>query len=412
MSVSEHRKRLYETLPENSLVICHAGVPLHTNEDHYYHPFEANSQFFWLTGLERENMVFLAAKVNGETQEMLFIEPVDPNLERWTGKMPTAEEASSASGIEQVRMVGDLSAVIGRYMGRYRIEQVYFDLYRCGENDLPDLNALKAKEFSEKYPAAALRDLHAACVPLREVKDAEEVARIREAIGITRQGLDRVMKTLKPGMKEYQAQAEFEYACRALGAEKLAFPTISASGLNGCMMHYETNRDEIREGSLLLMDLGAKYGNYCSDITRTFPANGKYTPRQREIYELVLRANRAVAETAKPGLTLKDLNEKCKQILSEGLIRMGLIAEASEVGKYYMHSVSHSIGIDVHDTCFTGDVLQPGWIISDEPGLYIDEEGIGIRIEDDLLITEDGCEVLSREIPKDPDEIEAVMAAR
>ncbi|MBR0387352.1 MAG: M24 family metallopeptidase, partial [Clostridia bacterium] len=163
---------------------------------------------------------------------------------------------------------------------------------------------------------------------------------------------------------------------------------------------------------LLLMDLGAKYGNYCSDITRTFPANGKYTPRQREIYELVLRANRAVAETAKPGLTLKDLNEKCKQILSEGLIRMGLIAEASEVGKYYMHSVSHSIGIDVHDTCFTGDVLQPGWIISDEPGLYIDEEGIGIRIEDDLLITEDGCEVLSREIPKDPDEIEAVMAAR
>ena len=298
MSVSEHRKRLYETLPENSLVICHAGVPLHTNEDHYYHPFEANSQFFWLTGLERENMVFLAAKVNGETQELLFIEPVDPNLERWTGKMPTAEEASAASGIEQVRMVGDLSAVIGRYMGRYRIEQVFFDLYRCGENDLPDLNVLKAKEFTEKYLAAALRDLHAACVPLREVKDAEEVALIREAIGITRQGLDRVMKTLKPGMKEYQAQAEFEYACRALGAEKLAFPTISASGLNGCMMHYETNRDEIRDGSLLLMDLGAKYGNYCSDITRTFPADGAYSPRQKEVYNLVLKANLAVAEAA------------------------------------------------------------------------------------------------------------------
>ena len=177
------------------------------------------------------------------------------------------------------------------------------------------------------------------------------------------------------------------------------------------MMHYNTNREEIRPGSLLLMDLGAKYGNYCSDITRTFPADGKYTPRQKQIYNLVLSANRAVAEAARPGITLKDLNDIAKKVLGEGLKELGLIAEAEEVGKYYMHSVSHSIGIDCHDACFTGDVLQPGWIISDEPGLYIDEEEIGIRIEDDLLITEDGCQVLSREIPKDPDEIERRMGA-
>ena len=412
MSATEHRKRLFEAIPDHSIVVCHAGVPLHTNEDHYYHPFEVNSQFFYLTGLERENMVFLAVKEGGETKETLFIEPVDPLTERWTGRMPTKEEASAASGIEQVAMIQDLSARIGGIMGRVRIEHAFWDLYRCQESDLPDLNALKAREFMEKYPAVTLHDLHAVCVPLREVKDAEEIEKVRSAVEITRQGLNRVMENLKPGMTEYQAQAHFEFACHMQGAEKMAFPTISASGRNGCMMHYETNREEIREGSLLLMDLGAKYGNYCSDITRTFPASGKYSPRQREIYELVLKANRAVAEYAKPGLTLRELNDRCKEVLSEGLLKMGLISKAEDVGKYYMHSVSHSIGIDVHDACFTGDVLQPGWIISDEPGLYIDEEEIGIRIEDDLLITENGCEVLSRDIPRDPDEIEAAMAGR
>ena len=411
MSFQEHRARLYETLPDHTLVICHAGVPLHTNEDHYA-AFEANSQFFYLTGLERENMTFLAVKNGGETKEMLFIEPVDPLTERWTGKMPTKEEATAVSGIQDVHYVGDLSAIISRMMGRTRVEHVYFDVYRCQEGDLPDWNALKAREFMAAYPAVALHDLRAACIPLREIKDAEEIDRVRRAVDITRQGLDRVMETLRPGKTEYQMQADFEHTCRSLGAEKLAFFTISASGRNGCMMHYETNRDEIRDGTLLLMDLGAKYGNYCSDVTRTFPASGKYTPRQREIYDLVLAANRAVAEYARPGLTLKDLNDRCKEVLSEGLLRLGLIADAKDVGKYYMHSVSHSIGIDCHDACFTGDVLQPGWIISDEPGLYIDEEEIGIRIEDDLLITADGCEVLTRDIPKDPDEIEARMAGK
>lgn len=410
MSFAQHRASLYETLPENTLVICYAGVPLHTNEDHYYHPFEVNSQFFYLTGLERENMIFLAVKTAGETKEMLFIEPADPLQERWTGKMPTREEASAVSGIRDVRLTPDFSAMVSRYMSRFRMEHAYFDLYRNGEEDLPDYNALKAREFRDRYPAVTLHDLHAACVPLREVKDEEEIDRVRRAVDITRQALTHVMRVVRPGMTEYQAQAEFEYTCHYLGAEKMAFPTISAGGLNGCMMHYETNRDPIAEGSLLLMDLGAKYGNYCSDITRTFPANGKYSPRQRQIYDLVLKANREVAACARPGLTLKDLNDRCKQVLSEGLMQLGLIEKPEEVGRYYMHSVSHSIGIDVHDCCFAGDVLQPGWIVSDEPGLYIDEESIGIRIEDDLLITENGCEVLSRDIPRDPDEIEALMA--
>lgn len=408
MSVQEHRKRLYETLPEGSMVLSYAGVPVHTNEDDYYN-FEANSQFFYLTGLERENMAFLAVKAGGAVQETLFIEAADPLHERWTGKMPTKEEAAQISGVQNVRYTEEISSAVGRFMGRYDIGYVYFDLYRCGMKDPDDYNAAMAREFMRLYPAVTLRDLHKACVPLRECKDGDEIALVRQAVGITRQGLERVMKGLKPGMREYQAQADFEYACKRLGAVRFAFNTISASGKNGCMMHYNTNREEIRPGSLLLLDLGAKYGNYCSDITRTYPADGKYTPRQREIYGLVLKANLAVAAAARPGITLKDLNDVAKSVLGEGLVSLGLIQDAQEVGKYYMHSVSHSIGIDCHDAAFVGDVLQPGWIISDEPGLYIDEEEIGIRIEDDLLITASGCEVLSKEIIKDPDEIERFM---
>ena len=411
MSFADHRKRLYETLPDGSLVLSFAGEAPHTNEDDYHH-FEVNSQFFYLTGLEREKMALLAVKAGEKTAETLFIEQADPAQERWTGKMPTKEEASVVSGIEDVRFLPDLSAALSRYMGRTRIGYVYMDVYRCQESDLADYNALRAEEFMRKYPAAVLRDLRAACVPLREVKDEDEIALVRRAVDITRQGLERVLRTLRPGLTEYQAQANFEYTCRYQGAVKFSFDTIAGAGKNGCMMHYVTNRDELKDGQLLLMDLGAKYGNYCSDITRTFPVNGRFTPRQKERYSLVLSANQAVAAAAKPGVTLRDLNDVCKKTLAEGLIRMGLIADEQDVGRYYMHSVSHSIGIDCHDASFAGDVLRPGWIISDEPGLYIDEEEMGIRIEDDLLITEDGCEVLSRSIPKDPDEIEWIMAGR
>ena len=409
MSFAEHRERLYQTLAENTLVIAYAGIPIHTNEDDYY-DFAVNSQYFYLTGLERQNTAFLAYKTAEKTREILFIEEPDPQSERWTGKMPTKEEVRSISGIEDVRYTDKLEDAISGFMGFCRVDQAYFDLYRCQMNDLPDYNLVMAERFKQVYPHVILKDLHTACVPLRERKDAEEVERIRKALDVTRSGLEFVMKNLKPGMMEYQVQADFEYACKRLGAKRLAFPVIAGSGINGCMMHYETNHCEVQDGSLILLDLGAKVENYCSDITRTYPANGKFSPRQREIYELVLKANEAVAAAAKPGITTRDLNDVACQVLGEGLLAMGMIQDASEVDKYYMHSVSHPIGIDVHDVSLAGDVLQPGWVISNEPGLYIDEEAIGIRIEDDLLITEDGCEVLSKDIIKDPDLIEAFMA--
>ncbi|MDD6721522.1 MAG: M24 family metallopeptidase, partial [Clostridiales bacterium] len=237
-----------------------------------------------------------------------------------------------------------------------------------------------------------------------------EVALISKAIDITNQGLQRVLKNLKPGTREYQAQADYEYVVHYLGAEGPSFPTIAGSGKNGCMLHYETNREICQDGSLLLLDLGTRWEGYCSDITRTYPVNGKFTDRQRQVYEIVLRANKEVAAQAKPGMTTRELNDICKRVLSEGCMELGLIEKEEDIGRYYMHGVSHHLGIDVHDVTVEGVKLAPGSVITDEPGLYIDEWEIGIRIEDDLLITEDGCQVLSAGIIKEPEEIEAFMA--
>ena len=412
MSVAEHRRQVLEAMEDNSIAVCYAGRPAHTNEDEYYHPFEVNSQFFWLTGLQREGMILLLSKCQGKTSEVLFIEEADPTVERWTGKMPTEDDVRAVCQIEDIRFVPDFAGAVDGLISYSGISAAYYDTFRISREDLPDYNLVRAQEFAHDYPAVALRDLRALVGPFRRIKDAEEIGYIRRAIAVTGAGLDRVMKTLRPGMYEYQVQAEFEYACRCEGTRLYAFPTIAGSGINGCMMHYDSNDAVVPQEGLILLDLGAKYNNYCSDITRTYPVSGHFSPRQRVYYELVLAANRAVAESAKPGVTLRELNEICKKVLGEGLVAMGKITSVEEVGKYYMHGVSHSIGIDAHDVNIGAQALQPGWVISDEPGLYIDEEEIGIRIEDDLLITEDGCEVLSHDIIRDPDEIEACMAAR
>lgn len=410
MSFKDHRAALAELIEDNSAVIVYAGMPQHTNEDGYSE-FTVNSSFFYLTGLEREGMIFLMAKTNGAVKEYLYIEEADPLAERWTGKMPTISEAAAASGMDEadVLYLPSFTNRLNFLMARNKLEHVYFDTYRHDFNDRPNYNLAMAQEFAAKCPAVSMHDLHSLLVPLRTVKDEEEIDRTRKAVNVTKNALEFVMKNLKPGMMEYEVQADFEYCCKKQGTKKLSFPTIAGSGYNGCMLHYETNDHVAEDGTLILLDLGAKYGNYCSDITRTYPVNGKFTERQREFYDLVLKANYAVRDAAKPGMTLKDLNDLTKKVLGEGLVAMGKIESVDEVGKYYMHSVSHSIGIDCHDCAFTDMPIKAGWIISNEPGLYVDEENIGIRIEDDLLITEDGCEVLSADVIREADEIEAFM---
>ena len=412
MNFAERRKQVFEQMERQSELILFSGIESHVSADEYA-PFEADRNFFYLTGLRRDHMILLMKKTLKEEQVNLFIEEADTTQERWYGRKVTLEEAKEISGIDNVMFLDSFEGAVDRMMAREDIDCLFFDCYRYQFVDMPDFNMIKAKEFAEKYPGHAVKNISQVIAELRMQKDGDEVALVREAIGITDKALQYVMKHLEPGMAEYQAQADFEYMIRYNGAEGTAFTTIAGSGANGTMLHYDTNLDICEDGSLLLMDLGAKYRGYCADITRTYPVNGTYTERQRQVYDIVLAANREVAKTAKPGMTLKELNEIAKKVLAAGCMKLGLIEKEDEIDTYYMHGVSHHLGIDVHDvTAACNEKLQPGAIITDEPGLYIDEWEIGIRIEDDLLITENGCECLSEAIIRDPDEIEAFMKDR
>ena len=412
MNYKERREKVYHQMEDKSILVLYSGEALHISADAYHH-FEANRQFFYLTGIRRENMALIIDKCGDKLEETLFIEPIDPSVERWVGKKMTKEEASEVSGVENVSMMDSLQATLDRIINRKLPKKVYYDAYRHQMNDLPDYNVVKAQEFAKAYPGIAVDSVYPIVASLRMVKDTEEVETVKEAVQVTKEALQHVMKTLKPGMMEYQVQAEFEYKVKSLGADGVAFPTIAGSGINGTMLHYETNHEMCKENTLILLDLGARVRGYNADITRTYPVSGTFTQRQKQFYNLVLKANRSVAEMAKPGVSLKELNDCCKSVLAQGLMEIGLIEKEEEVSKYYMHGVSHHLGIDVHDVTVPEKTkLESGMIITNEPGLYIDEEEIGIRIEDDLLITEEGCVVLSEDIVRTIEEIEAEMKER
>lgn len=410
MNYEARRQAMFSQMEDNSLLILYSGEAPHRSADAYY-LFEENKNFFYLTGLRRENMILLMKKAGGSCTATLFIEQADPSAERWTGKMVTVPEAKEISGIQDVRFLDRFEPLLQYMLNGNDFKACYFDCHRNRLSDLPDYNLVKAQQFQKDFPGITVRNLWRMAAVLRMQKDSDEIAKMSQAIEVTRQGLEAVMSTLTPGMKEYQAQANYEHVLYYQGTEGPSFPTIAGSGKNGCMLHYETNRDTCADGSLLLLDLGCRVDGYCSDITRTYPVNGKFTDRQRAVYEVVLRANKEVAAQAKPGMTTRELNEVCKKVLAQGCMELGLITDEQGLDQYYMHGVSHHLGIDVHDVTADGIKLMPGSVISDEPGLYIDEWEIGIRIEDDLLITEDGCEVLSASIIKEPEEIEAFMAA-
>ncbi len=409
MNVKERRQQVFEQMEEHSVLVLFSGIELHVSADEYA-AFEANRNFFYLTGLRRERMILVMAKLGGTPKTTLFIEEADPTAVRWTGKRVSVEEAKETAMVEEVCYLDSFGARMDRLL-RNGTEALYCDCCRYQFEDLPDYNAFKAGEFAARYPALRIKDLFPIIARMRMCKDEGEVEKIRQAIHVTDQALQNVMSHLKPGMKEYQVQADFEYMVRYLGADGMAFPTIAGSGMNGTMLHYGTNRDTCEDGTLVLLDLGAKCQGYCADITRTYPVNGKFSQRQRQVYEIVLQANRAVVAAAKAGVSLRELQKVCSDVLAQGCMELGLIQDPKEIGKYYMHGVSHHLGIDVHDVTAGGDEpLRAGAVITDEPGLYIDEWGIGVRIEDDLLIQEDGCEVLSQDVIRNPDEIEAFMA--
>ena len=399
-----NRKRLGELLADNSFCLLFAGVSLPKTADEDF-GFQINTNFYYLSGITQAGSALLFVKREGKTECFLYVDPYDEMYEKWIGHRLTKKEASAMSGIAmtQIRFTDRLEedvALLGK-----ECKWGYFDLE---QHDCPVYESLGQKA-ANTLPKSRRRDAWPLIVSLREAKTEEEVECLRRAIEVTHHGLSAILSHIAPGMTEYQAEAYFDFTVKTEGNRPLSFPTIAAAGGNATTLHYSKNDTVIKDGDLVLFDLGCQDEGYRADITRTYPANGKFTELQRTIYNIVLSANKKVAEVAKAGMTTLELQQVCIATLTEGCLAAGLIEDAEELKNYYYHGVSHSIGLDTHDPRDRKAPLPVGAVISNEPGLYFAKYNIGIRIEDDLLLTKDGCINLSPQILKEADEIEAFM---
>ena len=408
----ERREKLFESLPEYSISILMAGKASYNIGDET-HPFDVNRSFYYLTGLDNENLVLMLVKMGKVNQTILFIEPFDPVMAKWVGGKIMAKEASEISGIKDVRYVEQLKSTIAMYLNNYgKIHQ--FTL--CGELskqefDQPWPLADLFNEVRKQYPDVLVKNIFENTARLRMVKEEYEIENMCKAISVTDAGIKAMMTAARDYIWENELEAYFDFVLKSEQCEH-AFHTICASGKNATVLHYGKNNQQTKPGDLVLVDLGASHKYYNADISRTFPVNGKFSDRQREIYETVLRANKYVMEIAKPGMTTRELNNKVIEFYQEELPKLGLLKDGKTVRDYYWHGVSHLLGLETHDVSLPDEPLQPGNVITDEPGLYLEEEGIGVRIEDDIMITENGCICLSKDVMKEVADIENFMASR
>lgn len=408
------RKRLLENKKENTAVVIFSGTAPMKSQDEAY-PFSVDRNFFYLTGIERENMILLMRKdYLGQYSETLFIEPYDEVLAKWVGGRMRGAEATEVSGVEAIADVGEfpdrLNSLVEYSRGLGKLT-FWLDLWRYHKDQADTPAHTLARNLQTKYPAVDIEDINGCMAAMRAVKDEKEIAFMRQAQEHTRIAIEEMLRYAAPGMNERELEGAFDFALMKQGVREHAFSSIFAGGKRATTLHYGENNQVVNDGEMVLIDLGSAYGNYCADISRTFPVNGKFTDRQKELYNTVLEAQRIVVANAKPGLTTRDLNQMVMDYYETRLDDLGLRKDGKTVRDYYYHGVSHQLGLDTHDICTDRErTLKPGMVITVEPGLYIEDESIGIRIENDVLITEDGCEDLSVAIPKTVEQIEAVMA--
>jgi Xaa-Pro aminopeptidase len=396
---------------EDVMLVLFSGAPPMKSSDLYY-DYYPDRNFYYLTGLDRKELVFVYIKSDILTRETLLIPAFDAYTELVEGRMLTKEEALAASGIERVETVDHLDRLIETAINICGVRTLYLDMGTFSLNSAPT----EAQAFAAKIKSGAahikIADVSDVIGELRMIKSEQEIAEIKKAIDITNEAFTELMRAVRPGMNEYELDALFRYTARKNGATE-GFQVI-ASGLNATAPHYMKNDAEIEDGSLVLADCGVIWKNYYSDITRTFPANGKFSALQRELYEVVLEAQKLAIDSVRPGVSVAELSSVLTDKLAEECVRIGLIADASEIGEYWYGGIGHFLGLECHDMLRlfvkNDQELKEGMVLTIEPGLYVPEENTGIRIEDDVLVTKDGCEVLSKDIIKSVDEIEALMA--
>lgn len=405
----KNRDNLANLLENNSLVILFAGEAFFKSADEKY-KFTPNRNFYYLTGVNEEYHILVMKKQNDELFETLYVLRPDEIQEKWTGKTIRDYEAREISGIEDIKYLDNFYANLNNLLISGDIKNVYLDLERRGFDEELRYPQSFAKKLKKKYADIIVKNVYNEIANLRKIKSKEEIEEMQKAIDITTKGVEVLMKNCKPGMKEYELEAYFDFTLKQSGVTDFAFNTIAASGKNATVLHYVDNNSELKDGELILFDLGAQFNYYNGDISRTFPINGKFTDRQKEVYEEVLKVNEEISKMLVVGVTFREINDKANDLIAEACIRLGLIDDKKDLRKYYFHSIGHSLGLDTHDVGERWGELKEGMVFTVEPGIYIEEERIGIRIEDDVLITKDGPVVLTKDCIKTVDEIENFMA--
>jgi len=394
------REKLANLLADGENIIVFA------NSQDKLSKFTQDNNFLYLTGLNYPELIYVAGKFGGRFNDMLFIERSDPERIVWEGKKLTAEEAIESSGIKRVKYLDEFYNVLSGMSPM--IKSIYANLGFVPLTKPMTYPMFMLEPLRNRHPQIQIKQLNDLIAPLRKNKDSWEIQQLQKAIDITGKGIVDVMESATSSMMEYELEAMLFYRMQRTGVKNWGFAPIIAAGVNAATLHYEKNECRIEAGELVLMDVGASYNNYSADITRCFPIGASFSERQKQIYSLVLDTQKRVIDMIKPGVTMADLNQATTTFLAEGMLAIGLIDNTDDVTKYYMHSVSHFLGMDTHDLGGRNATLEPGNVITVEPGIYIPEEKLGIRIEDDVLVTETGYCVLSQNIPKEISEIEEI----
>ncbi len=416
-----NRAHFAAQLPPKSVAVFTANEAMPRNGDEFY-PFRQQSDFFYLTGINEENAYLIIAPdyPDESMREMLFIEPYDEVKATWQGEMLDSKQATELSGVKTVKgsdafwmTLNDI--VFSGYGDTIFLNSYEYPKYECA---VETIQKRFVKQVKELYPMHNYGRTAPILNALRMKKSEDEIAITKQACGITAKAFRRCLETVKPGMYEYEVQAEIEYIFKQNNATGHAYAPIIAGGKNGCCLHYSKNQSLLNDGDLLLFDIGCELKNYSSDLSRTIPINGKFTPRQADCYNAVLRVMKEITKLYKSGGTINEINETTHRLMEQEMIKLGLFT-AEDVKnqdpnkplerKYLMHGMSHHIGLDVHDSIDKFKPFEPGMILTCEPGIYIREEGIGIRIENDLLITEGDPINLFEGLPTEIEEIEEAM---
>ncbi len=415
-----NRDKLAAELPQGALVIVHANDIYPTNADGT-HALHQNASLFYLTGIDQEETVLLMrVGERGTHEDTLLLRETNEKIVIWEGARLSCDEATAMSGIADVRWTSEYQALLAAWVpsaGGVWVEQDTH-LRRC--THVQTRNDRFAAALQASYPDAKLHNIYDRLAAMRLVKAPEEIVQIREACRITGEGFVALLPQIHPGMGEWEMEAELSAQYIRRRARKFSFHPIVASGRDTCVLHYISNHKCCEDGDLILFDIGAEYGGYAGDMTRTVPANGRFSPRQRAVYEAVLATHRHAAFIMRAGLARKDYELEVRRFMGQQLVGLGLLkpeeVEGQEnpqaVRRYFMHGTSHSLGLDVHDVGSDEATFAVGQVWTIEPGIYIPEEGIGIRIETDVLITEEGTEDLIPGAPLDVADIEALMNAR